>query len=331
MTSEVWHKILHFQTLDLVERVYKSKHGKSPSKKRISEITSNFIQAREYFASAEKADFSVQPLLLYYGVVGLSRGLILIESGLSEAALKPAHGINTLDWSQTLSKGLVGIRELKIQLCNGTFWELLKATKNKSYLKANSTVVNWRVSYVLPIENTELKFKDLVSVFPDVLEEYKTWMIEEKTFIPFQNYAIEENIATFTVLKNNVLTLEKIQSVMPDIIIIKEENDKYVIKLLKKNNLYYVQRFNGWLNIGDVYISLPISEKTFLASIPSLYCVAYYLGMLVRYFPSIWTSLGRPSEGDSIFPLINKLLELVRYKYPEAILEFLKGPYSFEK
>lgn len=61
---------------------------------------------------------------------------------------------------------------------------------------------------------------------------------------------------------------------------------------------------NGAFGIGDIYISKLIANDLQLATIPSLYCAAYYLGMLARYFPSVWISLGKGSRGDRIFPLI---------------------------
>ncbi len=334
--DDIWHKIIDYQTLDLVEDAYYARHGRKPSKTCTKEITSNFIQAQEYFINAEKASLSVRPLLLYYGVLGLSRGLILIlESGLSEAAMKPGHGINTVGWQQTLSDGLIKVGNLEIKFSDGTFYSLLEATKNKSYMKHNCGGVNFAIEYTLPAKETRIKFKDLMTCFPDLSHEYNTWTKEEALSVPLGLESVvddKESQYIIKVRKHPNVTEHKIRKIFPvDDLDIEEQRDKYIVKLSNPSDIFLTQLFDGAFHIGDIWLTKPITESSKLAIIPSLYCASYYLGMLSRYFPSVWMSLGRISKGDCILPLINKLLSLIRDRYPEVIFEFLKGPYNFER
>ena len=72
-----WYALREFETRDITSRHYKARHERELGAGKAREIASNFIQAREYFRSASDADTVVRPLLQYYGVSALSRGLVL--------------------------------------------------------------------------------------------------------------------------------------------------------------------------------------------------------------------------------------------------------------
>ena len=69
---------------------------------------------------------SVKPLLLYYGVLACCRGVILANNPKKkEESLKPRHGLETVDWQNTLSGGIKNVLELRIRATDGTFGELV--------------------------------------------------------------------------------------------------------------------------------------------------------------------------------------------------------------
>lgn len=74
----IWEELSVYESHDFVGKWYKIRHGRTLNAVRTREIASSFTQGREYFASAKGAATSVRPLLFYYGVLSLSRGLILL-------------------------------------------------------------------------------------------------------------------------------------------------------------------------------------------------------------------------------------------------------------
>ena len=87
-----WYALREFETRDITSRTYKARHGLNLSAVKSREIASNFVQAREYFRSAAGADFTVRPLLLYYGVASLARGLTLfLDPAKRETSLKQSQ------------------------------------------------------------------------------------------------------------------------------------------------------------------------------------------------------------------------------------------------
>ena len=112
--DKIWHKLYDYESKDLIERYIEKNHNRKASKRQITEISSNFIQGREFFRNSEKANFSVKPLLLYYGVNSISRGLILLlNPHLSESSLKPSHGLDTINWRDYISNNNI----IKVLYC----------------------------------------------------------------------------------------------------------------------------------------------------------------------------------------------------------------------
>ncbi len=174
--NQNWDTLLQYQSVELVKRRFNERHGHSLSTSKAMAITAAITQGRAYFTSASNASMSVRPLLLYYGVLALTRALILFSSrSLSEAALRPAHGIAINDWQKTLANGWVSIGDLRIKVRHGTFTELLEATNNKVYLRANSSGVNWQVTYDIPPNGTELTFGGICQCVPDAQLEFEAW------------------------------------------------------------------------------------------------------------------------------------------------------------
>ena len=90
-----WEIIANYESHDVVRSLYQAKHGWKPNAAHCREIAAAFIQGRNYYAAATIADRSVKPLLLYYGIVALSRGLTLfLTRKRREAALAQSHGLS---------------------------------------------------------------------------------------------------------------------------------------------------------------------------------------------------------------------------------------------
>lgn len=105
-TARHWKSIALFESHDYVDRWYRKAHGRSASATKVGQINASFAHGREYFRNAERSDLSVKPLLLYYGVLSCSRGVILANHPQKkEESLKPRHGLETVDWRHSLGGG----------------------------------------------------------------------------------------------------------------------------------------------------------------------------------------------------------------------------------
>lgn len=329
----IWNSLIEYESRDLVQRAYQKRHGRSLSANAIQEITSSFIQAREYYLNASRSAITVKPLLQYYGVVALTRGLVLVLTrSLSASALKPSHGLDTKNWKETLAKGLSALGSLEIIIREGTFYELLKATDNSSYFKANSSGINWRVPYNLPETGQTFTLENVVSVLQDVSKEYSVWKDTDFISVKMEELKVTDDNFEVAICKRS--KHEYIEKVFPPDLCghpsVTDDGGKLKLIFPKSFIPYFSQMSDGPFGIGDVYIVPRISESIYLNTISLYFSASFMFGMLARYFPATWISLGRVEKGDAIFPLVNHLLDTIQFKFPQIVLDFLSGPYKFE-
>lgn len=331
--KNTWNKLLEFETRDLVERFIVKKYNLKASARQILEITSNFIQAREYFKNSKKSAICVKPLLLYYGVMSMARGLILANSPkLSESALKPSHGLETTNWKNSLSNKKFD--DLTVTIRKGTFLELLEATSNKSYFKNNSSGITWKLEFDIPKVGTEIKFVDLIQTISDLSEEYKSWLDKKLYFFQVDGFIPKNESNQYEYKLGRYLkTVDEIPNVF-----IKENHKEIEVKgsnviTSDEGHPQFSQRFFDNFNtgIGEIVLTKPISKDLHLNTLSQFYLLSYFMGMLARYFPSIWISISRSEKGDAIYPLFIKAMEHIENYYPLTVLDFLSGPYEFEK
>lgn len=332
--NSVWNKLLEFESRDLIERYIKKKFERNASARQVLEISSNFIQGREYFKNAQHAAITVKPLLQFYGVSALARGLILaISPKLSESSLTPGHGLNVFKWRENLSKS--DFSGLTVTISKGAFKDLLVATDNLSYLKHNTSAVNWQFPYSIPEDGKKFTFGDLVQTFPDFNSEYTTWTGEKFNVLQMQGFTMQKG-GKFDYWVSSYENDEAVvESVFP-----KEKAGQVEIapgELRRKHittlDTYFPQvsqRFADPLNAGIAGLALtkPIPDGIRLNSITQFTAISYFLGMLCRYFPSVWISLGRTEKGDAVYPLMVKIMDTIEQHFPRLILEFLNGPYD---
>jgi hypothetical protein len=65
-----------------------------------ADLISYFAQGPGYFGAAHNADLLVRPLLLYYGVVALTRGFLLLTDPNENTVLRESHGLSAVGWDQ---------------------------------------------------------------------------------------------------------------------------------------------------------------------------------------------------------------------------------------
>lgn len=175
----LWAALSLFESRDIVERKFHDRHKLSLGAEKAREIVSSIAQAREFFRSARDAADHVRPLLLYYGVLTLSRGLILfLRASYREASLKQSHGLSGVDWGQQLAAGVQNLPLVRVRFEGGTFSELAEATQNRERSSIwtapypNRGVLTQSGSSGYP-PGFELTAKDVLGRLPDVAALYE--------------------------------------------------------------------------------------------------------------------------------------------------------------
>src|SRR5689334_6741292 len=114
-----WYRFTFLESIENLKSVAYAHSGRELNTARAREIISCLQQGRFFYQTAELAPLEIKPLLLFYGMVGLSKGLILFRSGCGIETLSPSHGLRD---DKSIRKGR--LEDLTILIgSKGTFAE----------------------------------------------------------------------------------------------------------------------------------------------------------------------------------------------------------------
>lgn len=332
MYSETWQQLLRLETRDAVFDWHKKICGRDLNSQRIQEIVSAAKQGREFFRSAEDAHNSVKPLLTFYGVASLSKALLLLlKPGAGEGALVPAHGLVTLDWRTTIASGgsnlLSEMASLKVKTSKGLFTDFVRETKNKICIHVSSSAVDWRINHDQPAFGDVITFKEILSRTPDLAG-----------YLPASVPKLSASVNTITYTDK-----DGFKAVLNDsgkeIVSARYVDDGYSfqvkgnsVEIYGSKNLLesktpqfmhtYVHKTFG--TIPQLYVTSPFEGNSRYSQLAVSYMLAYFLGMLARYFPTQWVSLSSGVKGDELWPAVNAAQKYVQTCFPELVLELIR-------
>lgn len=332
MNHEIWQKLLSLESHDIVKQWFIRIHSRELNARRASEINAAAKQGREYFKNANAANYSVRPLLTFYGVSCLSRALLLlmkVKGG--EEGLKPSHGLETVDWRSTMSgdisNGLAKLGDLRIRTLAGLFTDFATHTQNYMAMHVNSSGVDWNIRYDVPETGKEITFMDLLVRLPDLEAELKSIGIESKhAFISQLSYTSEEGFKA-EIDENLFITLKGVYegygystTLEGKFCVLTCESDTFQKNTALFTHAYIEKMFGS---IPRLYIAEPFTDGVCFSQLCVTYMVSYILGMLVRYYPTNWITLTQGGRGDGIWPTIQRAQNLVETSFPELVAEMI--------
>ena len=332
MNREIWQRLLALESVDLCKKWYKVIHGRKLSTIRAQAINSAAKQSREYFRNSNQSNISVRPLLTFYGVASLSRSLLLLlKRNGGEEGLTAGHGLKTIDWRKHLSGNpniaLKNLMELKIKTCAGLFYNFIKETKNKMCPHIVSSGADWSFNYNVPDQGEIIAFGDLLSRIPDLEIDYVN-VSDIVRYSPIHDLKFKhENGFSAKILAKN---FNSFQSTYIDAGYNVVEQGEWCVLSCDADTFYktqpqfihtYINKVFG--SIPRLYITDLFGGKSSYSQLCVTYLASYFLGMLVRYYPTHWMSLVQGGIGDSLWPTINSVQEYIEEIYPELVFEMI--------
>ena len=330
MDQEIWQQLLSLESRDITQQWFFTLHGRELNARRAKEINAAAKQSREYFRNAYNSNYSVRPLLTFYGVASLSRSFLLTRDG-GEEGLERGHGLMTIDWanqlSGELSNGLASLANLRVQTCSGLFSDFIRGTKNRVSIHINSSGIDWHIEYDAPPEGNQISLGDLFARIPDLFKDYsnispliKYAPVNELSFTQENGFKAKMRHERFKSY------LEVYQSMGYNVTIDGEwcivTCDSQVFE--KNTPLFvhsYIQKTFG--SIPNLHIAEPFPSNILYSQLGITYLTSYFLGMLARYFPTHWISLIQGDKGDALWPTINRAQQYVENSYPELVVEMI--------
>lgn len=322
-----WDILRNYESSDLVRSAFKARHGGELNAGKAREICAAVTQARNYMAAGRGATSDVRPLLTYYGVLSICRGLILFLShNLRENGLSQAHGLTVKGWGQELASETGDIARLTITLnANGTLSQLVEATGRASLLRNNSSKPNFTsICDPLPAEG-EITFIDLFSRIPEARSQLKRWRVERNAVAIWPQGKQADGAIHIRV--DAPYTKEDVTAVLGDNLKLVSQQGGVLTYALHSDTALYLTDCAGlpW-DIGTLVALRPMPGGLELSKLAMTFAASYALGMLVRYYPSHWVSMLQNVKHDGALPTLLAVLEHIEYEVPRMVADFLERP-----
>lgn len=339
VSSDNWESLSTYESYELVKQDYAERHGEIPGERHAREIAARFSHARSYFCSANSSELNVKPLLLYYGVVNLARGLTLMLSrGLREIELIPSHGLSVAvkEWTAEMSKDAPDFSALQIEVRKtGSFVQLAEATVYKSLLRANSSAVNLTEKNPPFSSGASLSLADILSRLPALQRHYRRWRGETRCAM-LKTEKIDQNDEQVRIRltkgsRHTWITKQDADELFWNTEFEFESETQEHIVFIGPDDQQELPgltdyRSHAFPRIGDLWLTALYPGGLKLSKISTLFALSYVLGMLVRYYPMQWTALIRGQFADAAFPTLAASVELLEYDFTQIVVDFLAPP-----
>ena len=348
MKDKFWQSMSLFESHDFVDRWYEKAHGGKSKAAKVSQINACFIQGREYFSNAMSSAMAVKPLLLYYGVLSLSRGVILANNpNKKEESLKPTHGLEPVHWQGTLKGHISNVLELKLRSTTGTFPELVEICHNLKTMHKFQGATDTTGSdghnlgeIKFASDRSQLSLGDLVSRLTQTGGIYQELTGRDAkvfngcriashppgTHFAFPLVGIPPELRKLA--DGNNIVIGSSNQVCPGFMQSDNADDTLIFVHENPATYQYAQRVFPVSHYTGGQAMMVISDflnGDKMTEFFKLYLVSYCLGMLSRYFPSVWMALLRNEKGDFAQPLLVRAVEAIERDFPENVLHQLTG------
>lgn len=349
---DIWSQLAVYESAELVKSALSKRFGKAPVQHRPLEIAAYVSQGRQYFEAAKNSESLIKPLVLYYGVLSLSRGVILCSDiGLRHDAIVSSHGLSSAGWKALLGEDVRSLPLLPLRPTKGTFLQLANATGNT---ERSLVYLFYRERFRLSqqgsksdvIRGAEFSFKDVMSRLADVTDLY-TIAFSEPSKAHAAFVLLHPDLQTdYYILKSSTSepSLARVRTAFglhPDLQIRCEDQYHHVGDLqglyfnINKNTSpdemrdYVLPIKNDMRNIP--YVVEPFSDRIVLSTLSLLFLASFTLGNMVRYFPLQWSELVSRGIGDAILPLLRATESLIENRFPELVLQEIESLLTLDR
>lgn len=319
-----WGRLAPLETVDGVRSRYQRRHERQLSTGKAHEIVAHISHARQQFESAATAGTLARPLLQYYGVLALSRAVILFnDPRLREGSLSPGHGVRGL-WTSTLQQGkpLLAV-ELELGT-KGTFPELVRASGNLEAFKVmpppgrfDPPVAKLWVG-AAEVGSQKLTLDAIVSRLPNLAGDYETTFDTRANCLPA--IIIEHNPdCTEFVLLEGALGSPSEEEVR-ELLAIGLDTELSRGKRGRLGDVWTYKtegdeaRLPWVLNAaGRAHLVSPCVAE--LSSLLLLFLASFAFGTLVRYHPTAWSDMVDHRGRDVELPLMTALASSIQMDF----------------
>lgn len=336
LISESWRILSNYESVELILKMYSRCHNEEISRGHAREIASAFVHARSYFSAAATSNITIKPLILYYGVMALSRGAYLfLKRGASASSIEAGHGLSPSHWRRVLSAENPNFASLKVGFqSKGSFTELNDAVAGASLLRHGSS----ELTHVFPASREDLVGKhislgEIVLRIPDLRDNVIRW--KNKLLVTPTEINDNGDEVNFRIIKNtyglgeyrvyNKIFCNSIYNkIHEDDLSVNYIGPKESDKIIGATDFVDRNFGNFFSGTGDIWLYPRYCGDFTLAKLPTLFVLSFILSLLVRYHPNSWTSLLSGIIEDSALPTLLSATAHVELEFPRVLVDHLE-------
>lgn len=188
-----WSNIKFLESATNLRVLLKRVTGRTPSAQVAREIAACLQQGRLFFEIAASAPLQVQPLQIYYGIVGFAKAIILARSVSSIATIAQSHGLS--DISQQNAR----IENLSLRFQNrGVFQQFndtLAALGRVNYFDDLGSLKHARKPFdrAVSLKDGMTTLRDILGRIPGLQTLYRRTFAQEAACLSVSFYHTEES------------------------------------------------------------------------------------------------------------------------------------------
>ena len=294
----------------------------------VADIAASFSQGIAYFSSAEQASMQIKPMLQYYGILNLVKGLCGLKTPTGDHQESVTdHGLRRDDWNSRLAGEEPDFLDLEVVTTTrkgGAFRQVISRAWHRNVVDVESMYRGppWRITFIQQLgiprfaePNSRIRLRDVLARSRYVADTFATVVGDSPKIHPVHMVAGSGQVGLYPVhwaggdpyaerlwIVGSKRTYRSPHSNTEVTGTFFSEDDTNCPILHEGNDLF------GWA-------VEPFPDGDRPAEWIKLYILSYIFGMLCRYYPSQWLSLvseyGAPLQG----PIIHRTLHAIQQHF----------------
>lgn len=316
---KLWDTFVYFENEQTTSEFLRNRYTESGFEnvqKHVYQATPKFIfsikQAREYYRAAEACDILTKPLLLYYGMMALSKALITSHDPdypSTTSVLK--HGLST----RKLKREEYAFADDEVRVQKDGIFHVLHKTLGGP-----------------PLENQQrFAMKELLAVIPELIPTYQR-LYGQAQVGTLEILREEERRARWKLQRAFVAGCDKTRDELVDILnryggeetrfFYPEDGEEAGMFALAVEGEDAGHPLILYDFSGRPHLRFPHREDLVLPELTVHYMIMFVLGMLCRYETERWGEMILTFSSHDTF-VINEFLNVSMRKFPNLILDQL--------
>ena len=318
-----------FRSQEYIAAIGREKFSAPLPERNLADIAASFVQGLEYIKSADQASLQIKPMLQYYGILNLVKGLCgLRYRDKGRSVPVSTHGLQRHSWDSHLTKEKLSFLDLEVVTTkaeSGAFAQVVSRAWHRNVVDAESMYPGppWRITFIQQLGTLQLskpgariRLRELLARSRYVADTYATVTGESPKIHPVHMVAGSGQVGLYPVRlsRRDDSFSEHLKSVGSSrtyrsphskgevAATFFSEDDPNCPVLHEGTNLF------GW-----AIEPMPSGDRP--AEWIKLYVLSYIFGMLCRYYPSQWLTLisdyGAPPDG----PIIHRSLHGIQQHF----------------